>query len=790
MNTSARDRYLGRLFPLACTALAVLAAPVSAQTVAKPAASGDDVIKLEEFSVAASATSGYRATNSITATGIGAKIADIPIPITVVTGELIEDVRADALSEALTYVPGVGTSPRNESTFLVRGFSGLISYRNGHYRRQLFTSNNIDRVEVAKGAAGIFFGTVRPGGVINYITAKPKFDAVATELSTVLGQDSYYRFGVTHNQPLSKTLAVRAVVNVLDAGGDQQFEFRRDYYLDFSATWKPTAKQTLTLDVEGIDRSRFYLSSYGSRAITNSRYLFNSAVPAANQNTTAAATALRNWLNSQGYSATPGAANFVPTFDTFAPVYGPNDPLGRTISLTRDARQTQKSRSIDLDYLLKINDSLVFQSSANYAFDNTTGIQPGTGDTNPYQDGTLRFQTEYFINIRDSYTANNKVTWRFDAIAGKHTWQFGEEYQQVDFLRPGYFDSSSRYNNSPLGTFTTNYRAGVTPPVSVFDGMKASGQDFNIKRWTIEKQTSWFWAGQSRFLKDSLYLLYGTRYNVFSQFVHYNRPVSNTSYAGTLSSIDWGKSKPSWTPQLAALYKITPEFSVFADASRAAEPNYAVDADGNSSEAIESKSTDFGIKTELFNGRLTSTVTYYSLERGNLAYNDVAKQAATGRSPYFIFGNTESSKGLEGEINWSPTDAYQLIVAYNHFTEAKVSKTNDPTRLGAPLNYNPPTSYTVWNRYEFKNGELKGLALGAGLRHSDRARLSGDPQNVVMMPAFTTFDLMASYKFKAFDRNVRAQVNVKNAGNKLYRDGTDGYFADLRNVQFSFSTKF
>ena len=751
----------------------------------------DKTIKLEEFNVSAATTSGYRATNSITATGIGTKISDIPIPITVVTGELIQDVKADALSEALTYVPGVGTSPRNESTFLVRGFSGLISYRNGHYRRQLFTSNNIERIEVAKGAAGIFFGTVRPGGVINYITAKPKFDAVATEVSTTIGQDNYYRAEVIHNHPLTKKLAARAVVNVLDAGGDQPFEFRRDYYFDFSAIWKPTANQSLTLDVEGIDRSRFYLSSYGSRAVSNSRYLFNAAVPAANQATTAAATATRNWLNSQGYSATPGAANFVPTFDIFAPIYGPKDPYGRTVALNPDARQTQKSRSVDLDYLLKISDSLVFQSSANYAFDNTTGIQPGGGDTNPYADGSIRWQTEYFINIRDSYTANNKLTWRFDTLGGKHTWQFGEEYQQVDFLRPGYFDSSSRYNNSPLGIFITGYRPGVDAPLPVRASFDASKQDFNIKRWTIEKQTSWFWAGQSRFFKESLFLLYGTRYNLFSQFYHFNRPVSNTAITpGVLSSIDRGKAKPSWTPQLAALYKITPEISVFADASRAAEPNYAIDADGNSSEAIESKSTDFGIKTELFNGRLTSTVTYYSLERGNLAYNDVAKQALTGRSPYYIFGNTEGSKGLEGEINWSPTDNYQLIVAYNHFTEAKVTKTNDPTRLGAPLNYNPATSYTAWNRYEFKTGDLKGLALGAGLRHSDAARLSGDPQNVVMMPAFTTFDLMASYKFKAFERNFRAQINVKNAGNKLYRDGTDGYFADLRNVQFTLSTKF
>ena len=759
-------------------------------------ATAEKAIQLEEFNVSAGATSGYRATNSITATGIGTKISDIPIPITVVTGELIQDVKANSLAEALTYVPGVGTSPRNESTFVVRGFSGLISYRNGQYRRQLFSSNNIDRVEVAKGAAGIFFGTVRPGGVINYITGKPKLGVTTTDLSTTIGQDSYYKFEAIHNQPLGKNLAGRVFLSVLDAGGDQQFEFLRDYYADVSFLWQPTARQTLTLDIEGMDRSRFYLSAYGSRALANSKVLFNPAAITAqatvNQNTTAATTAARTFLTAQGYSATPGAANFAPNFDIFAPIYGPNDPLGRTIALASDARQTQKSRSVDLNYLFKINRSLVWQTDVNYSYDNTTGIQTaGSDDINPYADGSIRIRTEYFINIRDSYNFDNKLNWRFSALGGNHTWQFGEEFQNVVFLRPGYFNAASQYNNSPMGAFVTNQKPGVTAPVSTVASLNASGQDFNIRRWTDEDQISFFYAGQSNFLQERLFLVYGVRYNRFAQRTDYNRPVSNTSSgAATLRDKDYGKSDPGYTPQYAVLYKLLPEFSVFANGSRAVEPNYALDADGQASQPVESKSTDFGIKTELFSGRLVSTVTYYNLERGNLAYTDTARQTATGRSPYFIYGNTESSKGLEGEINWSPNDSYQLIFAYNHFTKAEVTKTNDPTRLGAPLNYNPPTSYTLWNRYEFKVGGLKGLVVGAGLRHSDSARLSGDPQNVVMMPAFTTFDLMAAYRFKAFERNFRAQINVKNAGDKLYRDGLDGYFADLRNIQFTLSTRF
>ena len=119
-----------------------------------------------------------------------------------------------------------------------------------------------------------------------------------------------------------------------------------------------------------------------------------------------------------------------------------------------------------------------------------------------------------------------------------------------------------------------------------------------------------------------------------------------------------------------------------------------------------------------------------------------------------------------------------------------MTKSNDITRVGAPLNYNPDTSYTLWNRYEFRHGPLKGMTVGAGLRHSDAARLSGDPLNVIIMPSFTTVDFMISHRFTVAKRVYRAQLNIKNLTDKLYRDGTDGYFADLRRISLSVGTRF
>ena len=129
------------------------------------------------------------------------------------------------------------------------------------------------------------------------------------------------------------------------------------------------------------------------------------------------------------------------------------------------------------------------------------------------------------------------------------------------------------------------------------------------------------------------------------------------------------------------------------------------------------------------------------------------------------------------------------MFSFNHFTRTEVTKSNDPTRVGAPINYNPENSYRLWNRYDFRDGPLAGLGIGAGLRHRDAARLSGDRLNVVMVPAFTVYDLMLSYSVNVSGRRVVAQLNFKNCTNRKFRED-DGFFADARKVIFSLRTRF
>jgi len=787
--------------------LAATAVGLHAQTTPTPApaaapapgTASSDVITLDDFVVTSSKASGYRATNAISATGIGTKIGDTPLAISVVTNELIADTGLFDVREALNMVPGVLTNPVNESRAVIRGFTGLIAYRNGQYRRQLMTTWNMDRIEVIKGPAAIFFGAVRPGGIVNTVTGKPVFTGNFTDVKLTVGNEDYLRGEFFSNQVLSDKLAIRVGAGASTVHGIRQFEYKKENYAGLSAIWKPTTNQQLTVDVESINREGFYLSSYPVRALANSKVYGAAGAIAAqaatNEATTTADSVNRAYLTSLGYSGTFGAANFYPLYDMFAPYDYKN-------SLSSDAKQLQRAYVADIDYLLKINDSLVWQTSLNYAFDNTSGIQPSDGDTRPYADGTVRFRTESFINIRDSYNVDNKLTWRFDLGPTKHTIQFGQEFQRVIFTRPGFYNPVNKtYNNSPgnntvsgvANVYATRFLPGVTAPASVNALLAASGQTFSVVRKNYDDAFGYFVVDQAKFFNERLLVLAGARYNSFKGRVTFDKPVSNSSQSaknGGLADYDLAKGKGGITPQAGALFKVLPDVSVFGTYSESIEANTAIDADGNASEPIESQSYDFGLKTELLAGRLTSTVAYYDIKRQNLAYADTDKQTLTGRSPYFIFGNSEATQGIELETNWAPNDNYTLVAGWAHTLKAETTKSNNATFVGRRFGAIPENTYTLWNRYAFTTGALKNLSIGAGLQHNDGTNLSQDPQIQVKLPSFTVYNGMISYKIKLGQSDAKLQLNVKNITDKRYREGADGYFAPARTIYLSLSSRF
>jgi outer membrane receptor protein involved in Fe transport len=151
--------------------------------------------------------------------------------------------------------------PANEATpqgaFTLRGFAVNVLMRNGVFRYISYNLDNVDRVEIVKGPASVFFGQGYPGGVINYITKRPQFSKIPTTFSYQLNDNSGQKLVIDHNAVLSKNAAFRVVGAWEDTQGERRYEFRKNVNITPSLTLIPfeSGKVKVNLEMEYLEES-------------------------------------------------------------------------------------------------------------------------------------------------------------------------------------------------------------------------------------------------------------------------------------------------------------------------------------------------------------------------------------------------------------------------------------------------------------------------------------------------------------------------------------------------------
>jgi len=156
-------------------ALSVLSACATAYAADAPAAA--DVRELDRIQVLGRAQTLYRVDDAAVGTRTDTPLEQVPQAIQVLPRELIDDQAARQVTDLYRSISGIsffsyaGVTLRGfrQENVLYDGLRG-DPYA-GFSVPQLF---NIERVEVLKGPAGALYGGGDAGGVINYVTRKPK----------------------------------------------------------------------------------------------------------------------------------------------------------------------------------------------------------------------------------------------------------------------------------------------------------------------------------------------------------------------------------------------------------------------------------------------------------------------------------------------------------------------------------------------------------------------------------------------------------------------------------------
>lgn len=656
-----------------------------------------NVTATADFESAQGPVQGYHATRSASATRTDTSIHETPQSISVVSKDVVEDIGATRLQDALDYAGGVGRANnfggQGLTTFTVRGFTTGEFYRNGFPINRGYPNmpdaNTIERLEVLRGPATMLYGRGDPGGTFNVVSKQPLAERTVT-LGSQLNDQGMKRGTLDASGPLDEEGRLAYRLNVVGEGGDtfrDHVETER-YGVTPVITWQATDATKVTFEGDFM-RNNHPLD----RGLTR-------------------------FPNQRG----------TPSRDTF---WGDKD-AGK---LHNDNNMAQ------LRFEHALNDNWTLGGGFQWLDGSLKGNAiEANGPGSLGADGrTLQRNFNYRKLEWTDKDYQLNLTGHFSTGGFEHTLLTGIEYEDYDYK------SIIQRSSAALGTY----------PIDIFNPVYGQTRPALTRTPTHDKENLKTYAAfvqDQVALTERLKVLAGAR---FERFEH-----DYQSYVAGVKP--WTAADNAVTPRVGVIYDLTDTVAVYADAARSFKPNTGASREGGGFAPEKGKSYEMGIKWEALDRQLSVDAAVYQIEKKNVLATDPLDNTlsvATGQV---------RSRGFDLNVAGNLTPEWRVIGGYA-YVDAEV--TRDTTlRAGTRLMNIPRNSFSLLNVYEFQDGALKGLGLGAGGKYVDQ-RAGQTANTAFSMDAYTVVDLLGYYKV---NEQVRLNLDVKNLFNREYEEGAFG----------------
>jgi iron complex outermembrane receptor protein len=390
---------------------------------------------------------------------------------------------------------------------------------------------------------------------------------------------------------------------------------------------------------------------------------------------------------------------------------------------------------IDIDHELSDNWKLGldYSYSRNEYSDNQArvmGYTAATGNLSRRADAT-QYSTIYNHALRADLSGEVEIG------GMQHDLLFGASYDYSDTLRTDMIRCAASVNFNIYDPVYGNMPACTN--VSAIDS------DQTEKLSTVS-----FYMQDSVHLTDQWIVVGGLRYQYYDLMAGKGRPfITNTDSFGD-----------AIVPNGGIVYKLTPDFSLYANAAKTFRPQSSIAALYGNLDPEEGISYEVGAKFEVLSG-LMANVALYTSEKKNVAYTQGAFVQTAG---------LVRSRGVEVDVAGALTDDIDLIASYA-FTDAKLI--DDIDYAGKrPVNIARHTG-SLYLAYDFGDVSANGnsLKVGGGVRAvGERAGINN---NGYFLPGYAVVDAFAAYTF-ALERPLTLQLNLKNIFDRTYYTSSIG----------------
>jgi iron complex outermembrane receptor protein len=621
----------------------------------------DETIELSPFVVSTNKDRGYAATNVISGSRVDTAIKDTPIQMFVVTSEFVKDIGATDLRKSLSYSSGITLQSQNDlenkggiggiqnsaygpggvnnpegitsnisgTQLKIRGFITNNVLRNGFLRGSPSDSINIDRIEVVQGPNALLYGTGNFGGVVDYLTRRPR-DKQQGIFTVGYGMNQYMRTTLDVTGPLSPEQHLDYAVAGAWESSETDIDSQKNshYFIAPSFSWKPTKTTDILVETEYTKSKQ---SGYGFRALR------------AAQGT--GATPINNdQLEATGFYWPPGADKR--TFNLGGPdTHNNQDESNLEFILTQQLLK-EGDWVPQADFLAGYNHTSysVHTQDANggiqqvsvgnpgYNLSQTitlTSLDNGLDGVTP-SNGNLQYGTFNNEVVRYAWNQNNAKTTRdqerVELTARKLLFQ-DRWYRLEDQVLAGYSELYNKIQSDNWQTLPGLY--SFKGPLDLKpirfatqgDGTPAPGLFRNNvgninKGWDKAVYLNNFAKfGNLWGVTDRIILMTGIRKDTSDNWST-NTNVTSAGVATTTTSV--ALQTKATSRQLGVMVKLTKELSVFALKADGFQPNFGglhEAMTGSPVGADTAKSKEIGIKFDFMEGKVSGSISHYKITK-------------------------------------------------------------------------------------------------------------------------------------------------------------------------------
>jgi len=273
---------------------------------------------------------------------------------------------------------------------------------------------------------------------------------------------------------------------------------------------------------------------------------------------------------------------------------------------------------------------------------------------------------------------------------------------------------------------------------------------------------------------DALSVIAGAR------VTNWKRETESVTYGSPTSTESLSKNGHI-TPYAGLVYAVTPQWSAYASYTSIFSPQSYRDRNNRVIDPVEGNNAELGIKGEVLDGLLSTSVSVFRMQQDNLAEQDPAMIPVTNGYAYRTIEGARA-RGGEVEVSGQLQPGWQLTAGYGY---ALVEDSR-----GARLQTTQPKhSVKLWSTYELP-GVAGGLTVGGGVNWQSAIYQNGAGPNGerYTQPSYALVALMARYRLS---RQLTATINVNNLLDKKYASsGNGGYYGDPLNVMASLNYRF